>query len=32
MKNSTLIQRMADWLDRKYLSQNTLSARARLPW
>ena len=27
-----LIQRMADWLERKYLSQNTLSARARLPW
>ena len=30
MKNSTLIQRMADWLERKYFSQNTLSARARL--
>ncbi len=32
MKNSMLIHRMADWLDRKYLSQNTSSARASDPW
>ena len=32
MKKSMLIQRMADWLERKYLSQKTLSARARSPW
>ena len=31
MKNSMLIHRMADWLDRKYLRPNTVSARARLP-
>jgi hypothetical protein len=32
MKNNTLIHRMADWLDRKYFSQNTCSARAKSPW
>ena len=32
MKKSTLIHRMADWLDRKYLSQNTVSALPRSPW
>jgi len=32
MKNNMLIHRMADWLDKKYLSQKTLSAFARLPW
>ena len=32
MKNSMLIHRMADWLDRKYLSQNTVSPRRRSPW
>jgi hypothetical protein len=31
MKNSMLIHRMADWLERKYLRPNTVSARARLP-
>ena len=32
MKISMLIHKMADWLERKYLSQNTVSALARLPW
>src|SRR6218665_3676324 len=31
MKNSMLIHRMADWLDKKYFRPNTVSARARLP-
>ncbi len=31
MKNNMLIHRMADWLERKYLRPNTVSARARLP-
>ena len=29
MKNSTLIQRIADWLERKYFNRKTWSARAR---
>ena len=36
MKNTMLIQRMADWLDRKYLRPNTVSERASCapsgPW
>jgi len=31
MKKTTLIHRMADWLERKYLRPNTASARSRLP-
>ena len=32
MKNNMLIHKMADWLERKYLSQNTLSAFSKVPW